>query len=143
MMNAPKNVAQKELRKNRKCQRQLSGKDDHESMKKVERLMMEEKAIIQKIEIDNERKEKRIHKLKEKKLLESMSFDETLEYYKNLDKDKVEVEKHRIPNTREARVHRKKVIQGIKEYKMEQYFMEQLEMRRKLRAFIENIESED
>lgn len=142
MMSAPKTVAQKSLRKNLKSQRNLSGRDDPESMKKMERLMMEEKEILQKMEIDKCRKEKRLQKSREKALIESMSFDETLEYFKS--KDQVPMkEDRRIPNTREARIHRKKIIQGIQDYKMDQYFMEQLEMRRKLRAFIENIESED
>ena len=71
-----------------------------------------------------------------------MSFDETLEYFKSKDKTPMK-DDHRIPNTREARIHRKKVIQGIRDYKMDQYFMEQIEMRRKLKAFLESIESED
>lgn len=142
-MNSSKTVAQKELHKNRKNQRKLSGKDDPESMKKMGLLMMKEQEIMQKMEIDKCRKEKRLQKSREKELLERMSFDETLKYYKNLDKDIIKVEKCCIPNTRESRIHRKKVIQGIQEYKMDQYFMEQLEMRRKLREFLENIESED
>jgi hypothetical protein len=50
---------------------------------------------------------------------------------------------YRIPNTREARIHRKRVIEGINEYKMNRYFTEQIEMRRKLKEFLENIENED
>lgn len=141
-MNAPKTVDQKELRKNRKTQRHLFGKDDPESMKKMERLVMEEKEIMQKMETDKCRKEKRLQKSREKALIESMSLDETLEYFKGKDQGSVK-EDHRIPNTREARIHRKKVIQGIRDYKMDQYFMEQLEMRRKLKEFLESIESED
>jgi len=141
-MNAPKTVDQKELRKNRKTQRHLFGKDDPESMKKLERLMVEEQEILQKMETDKCRKEKRLQKSREKALIESMSLDETLEYFKGKDQGSVK-EDHRIPNTREARIHRKKVIQGIRDYKMDQYFMEQLEMRRKLKEFLESIESED
>ena len=141
-MNAPKTADQKSLRKNRKTQRRLLGKDDPESMKKMERLMAEEKEIMQKMETDKCRKEKRLQKSREKALIESMAFEETLEYLKSKDPAPMK-DDHRIPNTREARIHRKKVIQGIRDYKMDQYFMEQLEMRRKLRAFIENIESED
>lgn len=141
-MNAPKTVDQKELRKNRKTQRHLSDKDDPESMKKLERLKFEEKEILQKMETDKCRKEKRLQKSREKALIKSMSLDETFEYFKG--KDQVSVkEDHRIPNTRKARIHRKKVIQGIRDYKMDQYFMEQLEMRRKLKEFLESIESED
>ena len=143
MKKVQKTVVQKELRKNRKSQRNLSLKDDHESKKKLKLLIEEEKRILQQVEIDKERKEKRIHKLREKDLLERMTFDETCEYYKNLDKDSVKVKEKIIPNTREARIHRKKVIQGIKEYKMDQYFMEQIEMRRKIKEFLESIESED
>jgi hypothetical protein len=142
-MNASKTVAQKELRKNRKSQRRLLDKDDPESMKKLERLMVKETDMLQKVECDKQRKNRRLMRLKEKDLLESMTSEETCEYYKNLDKDKFKVEDHRIPNTREARIHRKKVIQGIQEYKMDQYFTEQIEMRRKLKAFLESIESED
>ena len=141
-MNAPKTVDQKNLRKNLKSQRNLSGKDDMESKKKLERLMMEEKEILQKMEIDKCRKVKRLQKSREKALIESMTFEETCEYYKSKDQDSVKVD-HRIPNTREARIHRKKVIQGIRDYKMDQYFMEQIEMRRKLKAFLESIETED
>ena len=94
------------------------------------------------MERDKCRKEKRIHKLKEKALIESMTFEETLEYFKSKDKIRVK-EDLRIPNTREARIHRKKIIQGIQEYKMDQYFVQQFEMRRKLKAFLESIESED
>lgn len=138
-----KNIAQKELRKNLKIQRHLFGKDDPESMKKMDLLKVEEKEIIQKMETDKQRKEKRLRRLRENELIKSMTFDETLEYYKNLDKGSVKMGDNRIPNTREARIHRKKVIQGIQEYKMDQYFMEQIEMRRKLKEFLESIESED
>ena len=141
-MNSSKTVVQKELRKNRKTQRKLSGRDDLESMKKMERLILEEKEILQKMEIDKCRKEKRLQKSREKELLESMTFEETCEYFKSKDKISVK-EDSRIPNTREARIHRKKVIQGICDYKMDQYFMEQIEMRRKIKEFLESIESED
>ena len=142
MMSAPKTVTQKSLRKNLKSQRNLSGKDDIESKKKMECLVMEEKEILRKMEIDKCRKEKRLHKIKEKNLIESMNFDETLEYFKSKDKVPIKREYH-IPNNREARIHRKKVIQGIQDYKMDQYFAQQFEMRRKLKAFLEGIESED
>jgi len=141
-MNAPKTVDQKELRKNLKSQRRLLDKDDPESVKKMERLKMEAKEIIQKMEFDKLRKEKRLQKSREKKLLEKMSFDETLEYFKSKDQRSVK-EDYRIPNTREARIHRKKVIQRIRDYKMDQYFMKQFEMRHKLKTFLESIESED
>ena len=142
-MNSSKTVAQKKLRKNQKDQRNLYGKDDPESMRKMKHLMFEENKILQKMECDKQRKEKRLRKLKEKDLLESMTFEETCEYFKNVDKDSVKVEEHFIPNTRGARIHRKKVIQGVQNYKMDQYFEEKLEMRRKLKAFLESIESED
>ena len=142
-MNSSKTVDQKALRKNRKTQRHLSGKDDPESMRKLDLLMKEEKEILQKMECDKEKKGKRLRKLKEKELLESMNFEETLEYFKSKDHGSIK-EDHRIPNTREARIHRKKVIQGIQQYKMDQYFTEQIEMRRKLKVFLESIEeSED
>ena len=138
-----KTVIQKGLRKNLKCQRHLSGKDDPESIRKLDLLMKEEKDILQKMECDKQGKENRLRKLKEKELLESMTFEETLEYFKSKDQGSIK-EDHRIPNTREARIHRKKVIQGVQQYKMDQYFEERLEMRRKLKSFLESIEeSED
>ena len=138
-----KTFAQKELRKNRKSQRHLFGKDDPESMKKLGRLMVEEKGMMKNMETDIQRRENRLRIHQEKGLLKSMTFEETLEYYKNLDKGSAKMEEHCIPNTREARIHRKKVIQGVQEYKMDQYFMEQIEMRRKLKAFLESIDGED
>ena len=137
-----KTVNQKALRKNRKSQRNISGKDDPESIEKLESLMKKESEIIKKIDCDKCRKEKRLRKLKEKDLLESMTFEETCEYFKSKDHKSIK-EDHRIPNTREARIHRKRVIQGINEYKMDQYFVERLEMRRKLREFLESMERED
>ena len=142
-MNAPKTVIQKELRKNQKAQRRLSDKDDQESMRKMERLIAEEKEIIQKMEYGNRRKVRRLHNLKEKSHIDSMTFEETCDYFKSKDKDKDYKTESHIPNTREARIHRKRVIEGINEYKMNQYFIEQIEMRRKLKVFLENIESED
>ena len=143
-MNSSKTVAQKELRKNQKAQRHLHGKDDPESMRKLDNLMAKEKEMLQKMECDKQRKEKRIRNLKEKELLERMTLEETLEYFKSKDKDTDYKIDHCIPNTREARIHRKKVIQGIQQYKMNQYFEEKIEMRRKLKAFLESIEeSED
>lgn len=141
-MNSSKTVAQKALRKNQKSQRHISGKDDPESMRKLERLMVEETEILQKMECDKQRKEKRLRKLKEKDLLESMTFEETCEYFKSKDNGSIK-EEYSIPNTREARIHRKRVIQGIQAYKMDQYFVEKLEMRRKIKEFLESIESED
>jgi len=138
-----KTFAQKELRKNRKSQRHLFGKDDPESMKKLERLMVEEKEMIKNMETDIQRRGKRLIIHQEKGLLKSMTFEETLEYYKNLDKGSAKMEEHRIPNTREARVHRKKVIQGIQEYRENQCFQERLEMRLKLKEYLDRIENED
>ena len=143
MKKVQKTVVQKELRKNLKSQRNLSLKDDPESMKKLKLLMMEEKGILQKMECDKQKKYHRLQNLREKDLLERMTFDETCGYYKNLDKDSLKVKEKIIPNTREARILRKKVIQGIKEYNMNKYFEEKIEMRRKLKAFIESIDSED
>jgi len=139
-MNSSKTVDQKALRKNQKAQRHLYSKDDPESIRKLDILIEKEKGIIQKMECGKQRKDKRLRKLKEKDLLENMTFEETCEYFKNVDKDSVKVEEHFIPNTREARIHRKKVIQGIQDYKMDQYFTEQIEMRLKLKSFLESIE---
>ena len=61
-MNSSKTVDQKALRKNRKTQRHLSGKDDPESMRKLDLLMKEEKEILQKMECDKEKKGKRVAK---------------------------------------------------------------------------------
>lgn len=137
-----KTVDQKTLRKNKKSQRHISGKDDPESKRKLERLMVEEIEILQKMECDKQRKEKRLRKLKEKDILESMTFEETCEYFKSKDNGSIKKD-NSIQNTREARIHRKKVIQGIQAYKMDQYFQEKLEMRRKIKEFLESIESED
>ena len=136
-------VTEKELRKNRKSHRFLSLKDDIESQKRLEILQKEELEILQKIENDKERKVKQIKKLKENKRLENMSFDQTCEYFKKKDNITILSQDNIIPNNRETRIHRKRIIQGIHEYKMNQYFEEQLEMRRKLKTFIDSIESED
>lgn len=142
-MNSSKTIAQKELRKNQKAQRRLSDKDDQESLRKMGRLIAEEKEIIQKMEYGNQRKVRRLQNLKEKRHIDSMAFEEICDYFKSKDKDKYYKTESHIPNTREARIHRKRVIEGINEYKMNQYFTEQIEMRRKLKVFLENIENKD
>lgn len=142
-MDSSKTVVQKQLRKNQKAQRRLSDKDDQESMRKMERLIAEEKEIIQKMKHGNQRKVRRLQNLKEKSHIDSMTFEETCDYFKSKDEDKNYKTESHIPNTREARIHRKRVIEGINEYKMNQYFKEQIEMRLKLKAFLDNIESED
>jgi hypothetical protein len=142
-MDASKTMTQKELRKNQKAQRRLSDKDDQESLRKMDNLMKKENEIIQKMEHGNQRKARRLQNLKEKSHIDSMTFEETCDYFKSKDDDKDYKTESHIPNTREARIHRKRVIEGINEYKMNQYFTEQIEMRRKLKAFLENIESED
>lgn len=136
-------VTEKELRKNRKSQRFLSLKDNSESQKRLEILREEELGILQKMACDKERKENRLKKAKEKKRLENMSFDQTCEYFKKKDNTTILSQDNIIPNDRETRIHRRRVIQGIQQYKMNQYFEGQLEMRRKLKAFIESVESED
>lgn len=143
-MNKQKSVTEKALRKNRKSQRSLSLKDDIESQRKLEILQKEELEILQKIACDGERKEKRIKKNKEKKRLESMTFDETCDYFKkNNNEQKITNNMNNIPNNKKTRIHRKNVIRGINEYKMNLYFEEQIKMRQKLKEFIESIESED
>ena len=142
-MKKQQTVTEKGLRKNRKFQRFLSLKDDLESQKRLENLQKEELEILQKMACDKERKENRLKKAKGKKRLENMSFDQTCEYFKNKDNTIILSQDNIIPNNRETRIHRKRIIQGIQQYKMNQYFEEQLEMRRKLKTFIESIESED
>ena len=95
------------------------------------------------METDIQRRGERLIIHQEKGLLKSMTFEETLEYYKNLDKGSAKMEEHRIPNTREARIHRKKVIQGIQQYRENQCFQERLEMRLKLKEYLDRIENED
>lgn len=136
-------VTEKELRKNRKSQRFLSLKDDPESQKRLENLQKEELEILQKMACDKERKENRLKKAKEKKRLENMSFDQTCEYFKKKDNTTILSQDNIIPNDRETRIHRKRIIQGIREYRENQCFQEKLEMRLKLKAFIEGIESKD
>tara|TARA_B100001094_G_C18016331_1_gene712801 strand:+ start:55 stop:483 length:429 start_codon:yes stop_codon:yes gene_type:complete len=136
-------VTEKELRKNRKSQRFLSLKDDPESQKRLENLQKEELEILQKMACDKERKENRLKKAKEKKRLENMSFDQTCEYFKKKDNTTILSQDNIIPNDRETRIHRRRIIQGIREYKENQCFQEKLEMRLKLKEFIEGIESKD
>ena len=134
-MNKLKTVNEKALRKNLKFQRHLSLKDDLESQKRLEILQKEELEILQRISCDKERKEKRIKKNKEKKRLES--------FKKNDDKQKIINNIPNIPNNKKTRIHRKNVIRGINEYKMNLYIEEQIKMRLKLKEFIESIETED
>lgn len=137
-------VTEKELRKNRKNQRNLSMRNATESREKLEFLKKKELEILKKTKHNKERKENRLQRNEEKERLENMNFDQTCKYFKGeKNTEDMETSDNIIPNDRETRIHRRRIIQGIQEYRENKYFEEQLEMRRKLKAFIESIESED
>lgn len=144
MVKKHKTVTEKELRKNRKHQRNLSMRDDTESREKLEFLKKKELEILKKAKHDKERKEKRLQKNEEKERLENMTFEQTCKYFKGeKNTEDMETSDNIFPNNRVSRIHRRRVIQGIQEYRENQCFQERLEMRLKLKAFIEGIESKD
>ena len=137
-------VTEKELRKNRKNQRNLSMRNDTESREKLEFLKKKELEILKKTKHNKERKEHRLQRNEEKERLENMNFAQTCKYFKGeKNTEDMETSDNIFPNNRVSRIHRRRVIQGIQEYRENQCFQERLEARLKLKALIEGIEGKD
>ena len=96
-------VSQKELRKIQKKQRQLKKNKGSWNLNKIQDLEKEENIILEKIKIDDKRKEEKNKLIQEKEKVDNMSFDEMISYYQSKDTGNIEIESHKIPNNKKTR----------------------------------------
>jgi hypothetical protein len=124
-MNNRLTVKERELRKIDKKIRHLKSKDSWE-MEKIGDL--EKKSESLKNEISHNQKKKNeisVRKTKEK----TMTDDDWMDYFRN-GETPLNIDDHIIPNTREARLHRKRVIKNIQTHVIDEEVVRQLQLKR-------------
>ena len=124
-MNNRLTMQERELRKIDKKIRHLKSKDSWE-MKKIGDL--EKKSESLKNEISHNQKKKNeisVRKTKEK----TMTDDDWMDYFRN-GETPLNIDDHIIPNTRETRLHRKKVIRNIQTHILDEEVVRQLQLKR-------------
>jgi hypothetical protein len=119
-------VSKKELRKNQKRQRQLKKNKGSWNLNKIQDLEKEENIILEKIKIDDERKEEKKKLIHEKEKVDNMSFDEMIIYYQSKDKGNIEIESHKIPNNKKTRKKKKQVLKNLQDHFVSENLNQQL-----------------
>ena len=124
-MNNRLTMKERELRKIDKKIRHLKSKDSWE-MKKIGELEKESESLKKDITLDREKKnEISVRKTKEK----TMTDDDWMAYFRDED-EPLNIDDHIIPNTRETRLHRKKVIKNIQTHILDEEVVRQLQLKR-------------
>lgn len=124
-MNNRLTMQERELRKIDKKIRHLKSKDSWE-MEKIGDL--EKKSESLKNEISHNQKKKNdisVRKTKEK----TMTDDDWMDYFRN-GETPLNIDDHIIPNTRETRIFRKKVIKNIQTHILDEEVVRQLQLKR-------------
>ena len=135
-MNNRLTMKERELRKIDKKIRHLKSKDSWE-IKKIGELEKESESMKQDITLDREKNnEISVRKTKEK----TMTDDDWMDYFIH-EETPLNIDDHIIPNTRESRLHRKKVIQNIQTHILDEEVVRQLQLKRIVDA-IDGIQKE-
>jgi len=135
-MNTKLTGKERELRNTNKKIRQLKSKESW-NMEKINGLEM--KSSLLKNEIYHNQKKKNeilAQKTKEK----TMTDDDWMAYFRDED-EPVDIDDHIIPNTREARLHRKRVINNIQTHMIDEEVVRQLQLKR-IKDFIDGLQKE-
>ena len=135
-MNTKLTGKERELRNTNKKIRQLKSKESW-NMEKINGL--EKKSSLLKNEISHNQKKKNeilAQKTKEK----TMTDDDWMAYFRDED-EPVDIDDHIIPNTREARLHRKRVINNIQTHMIDEEVVRQLQLKR-IKDFIDGLQKE-
>ena len=135
-MNTNLTVKERELRKTNKKIRHLRSKESW-NMEKIGEL--EKKSSLLKNEISHNQKKKNeilAQKTKEK----TMTDDDWMAYFRDED-EPVDIDDHIIPNTREVRLHRKRVIKNIQTHMIDEEIVRQLQLK-KIMDHIDKIQKE-
>jgi len=69
-----------------------------------------------------------------------MTDDDWMAYFRDED-EPVDIDDHIIPNTREARLHRKRVINNIQTHMIDEEVVRQLQLKR-IKDFIDGLQKE-
>ena len=135
-MNTKLTVKERDLRKTNKKVRTLKTKESWDMQKIGE---LEEKISILKKEIAHDQKKKNeisAQKAKE----ENWTDDDWMAHFRNGD-EPMAIDDHIIPNTRETRLHRKRVIKNIQNHMLDEEIVRQLQLKRIMDA-IDQIQKE-
>ena len=125
----------RELRKINKKIRHLKSKESWD-MKKID--VMEEKSSLLKKEIIHDQK-KMNEMLTQKAKEEKMTDDDWIDHFSG--GEPMTINDHIIPNTRETRLHRKRVIKNIQTHMIDEEVVRQLQLKRIMDA-IDGIQKE-
>ena len=117
-------MKERELRKIDKKIRHLKSKECWE-MKKIDEL--EEKSSLLKKEIIHDQKKKN-EILTQKAKEEKMTDDDWIDHF--IGGEPMTINDHIIPNTRETRLHRKRVIKNIQTHMIDEEVVRQLQLKR-------------
>ena len=118
-------MKERELRKINKKIRHLKSKESWE-MKKIGELEKDSSLLEKDIACDKKKKnEISVRETKEK----TMTDDDWMDYFMN-EETPLNIDDHIIPNTRESRLHRKKVIRNIQTHILDEEVVRQLQLKR-------------
>ena len=126
-MNTQLTRKQKDLRKVNKKIRHLKSKEGGWDMEKIGELEKKSELSKKEIALNGEKKnEISVRKAEE----ETMTDDDWIDHFR-IDQDEIhqDIDSHIIPNNRETRLHRKRVIQNLQEHRAEEYMRQQILLR--------------
>ena len=124
-MNNRLTTKERELRKIDKKIRNLKSKDNWE-MKKIDDLETESESMMKEITLDREKKnEISVREAEEEK----MTDDDWMDRFRD-EETPLNIDDHIIPNTRETRLFRKKVIRNIQTHILDEEVVGQLQLKR-------------
>ena len=118
-------MKERELRKIDKKIRRLKSKESWE-MKKIGELEKESESMMEDITLVRKKKNEISVK---KTRVETMTDDDWMTYFRN-EETPINIDDHIIPNTRETRLHRKRVIQNIQTHILDEEIVGQLQLKR-------------
>ena len=114
---------QKDLRKVNKKIRRHKARNSW-AMEEITELNRQSDALGKEVLLEQERVEAISAKKENEK---KMTDDDWIDHFR-IDQDEIhqDIDSHIIPNNRETRLHRKRVIQGLQEHRAEQYMRQQI-----------------
>ena len=135
-MNTNLTVKERDLRKTNKKIRHLKSKESW-NMEKISELEKESSLLEKDIAYDQKKKnEISVRQTKEK----TMTDDDWMDYFRN-GETPLNIDDHIIPNTRETRIFRKKVIKNIQTHMIDEEVVRQLQLKR-IKDFIDGLQKE-
>jgi len=134
-MNTNLTVKERDLRKTNKKIRHLKSKESWNTEKIGE---LEKKSSLLEKEISHNQKKKN-EILTQKAKEADMTDDDWIDHFSG--NEPMTIDEHIIPNTREARLHRKRVIKNIQTHMIDEEIARQLQLKR-IKDFIDGLQKE-